>query len=166
MPPGCRCAGIRTRNGGWGCPPPDLTRHPDQLGRLRQHPDLFPTAVEELLRYEPPVHLVTRTLLAGVDVAGTTISKGTRLVLATASANRDPKRFRDPDRFDPTRPDNQHLGFGSGIHSCYGAPLARIEAHIALSALIPHLGTATLAQDPPTYRRSAMLRGPRHHFAL
>ncbi|HEX6402134.1 MAG TPA: cytochrome P450 [Pseudonocardiaceae bacterium] len=139
-----------------------LLRHPDQLDRLRQHPDLLPNAVEELLRYEPPVHFLTRAPLADVDVAGTTIPKGTPLVLATASANRDPQRFRDPDRFDPTRPDNQHLGFGSGIHSCYGAPLARIEAHIALGALLPHLSTATMLQDPPPYRRSAMLRGPRH----
>jgi len=139
-----------------------LLRHPAQLDRLRHHPDLLPNAVEELLRYEPPVHLLTRTPLADVDVAGITIPKGARLVLATASANRDPKRFRDPDRFDHTRPDNQHLGFGSGIHSCYGAPLARIEAHIALGALLSHLSTATLLQDPPPYRRSAMLRGPRH----
>ncbi|MEU6018791.1 cytochrome P450 [Streptomyces sp. NPDC047515] len=139
-----------------------LLRRPDQLDRLRRHPDLLPSAVEELLRYEPPVHMRERFPLADMDVAGTTIPKGTPLVLALASGNRDPKRFRDPDVFDPTRPDNQHLGFGSGIHLCYGAPLARIEAQIALGALIPRLGTAHLVQDPPPYRRNAMLRGPRH----
>jgi cytochrome P450 len=139
-----------------------LLRHPDQLERLRHQPDLLPNAVEELLRYEPPVHLRQRTPLAHVDVAGTTIPKGAPLVLVLASANRDPKRFRDPDRFDPTRPDNQHLGFGSGIHLCYGAPLARIEAQIALGAFLPHLSTATLIEDPHPYRRSAVLRGPRH----
>jgi cytochrome P450 len=139
-----------------------LLRHPDQLDRLRCKPDLLPNAVEELLRYEPVVHMRQRTPLANVDVAGTTIPKGAPLVLVLASGNRDPKRFRDPERFDPTRPDNQHLGFGSGIHLCYGAPLARIEAQIALGALISRLGTATLAQDPPPYRRNAMLRGPRH----
>ncbi|MFE8945033.1 cytochrome P450 [Streptomyces sp. NPDC007856] len=139
-----------------------LLRHPDQLERLRREPDLLPGAVEELLRYEPPVHLLERTPLTHIDVAGTTIPKGVPVVLALASGNRDPKRFRDPERFDPTRRDNQHLGFGSGIHICYGAPLARVEAQIALGALLPHLTTATLVEDPPPYRHSAVLRGPRH----
>ncbi|WP_369368192.1 cytochrome P450 [Streptomyces sp. CG4] len=139
-----------------------LLRHPDQLERLRREPDLLPGAVEELLRYEPPVHLLERIPLTHVDVAGTTIPKGVPVLLVLASGNRDPKRFRDPDRFDPTRRDNQHLGFGSGIHICYGAPLARVEAQIALGALLPHLTTATLVEDPPPYRNSAVLRGPRH----
>ncbi|MEV0592951.1 cytochrome P450 [Nonomuraea cavernae] len=139
-----------------------LLRHPDQLDRLRRDPGLLPSAVEELLRYEPPVHMRERVPLADIDVAGSTVPKGTSLILVLASGNRDPERFHEPDRFDPARPDNQHLGFGGGIHFCYGAPLARIEAHIALGALIPHLGTTTLAQDPPPYRHNAMLRGPRH----
>ncbi|MFI9721001.1 cytochrome P450 [Streptomyces sp. NPDC052396] len=139
-----------------------LLRHPDQLDRLRRDPGLLPAAVEELLRYEPPVHMRERIPLADIDIAGTTIPKGSSVVLALASGNRDPKRFHDPDRFDPTRTDNQHLGFGSGIHLCYGAPLARIEAQTALAALIPRLGAATLLQDPPPYRQAAMLRGPRH----
>ncbi|MFF4161267.1 cytochrome P450 [Streptomyces sp. NPDC001678] len=139
-----------------------LLRHPEQLDRLRREPDLLPRAVEELLRYEPPVHMRERVPLADIDVAGTTIPAGTSVVLVLASGNRDPMRFPEPDRFDPTRPDNQHLGFGSGIHLCYGAPLARIEAQAALGALIPHLGTAHLVQDPPPYRQNAMLRGPRH----
>ncbi|MEU1783782.1 cytochrome P450 [Streptomyces abikoensis] len=139
-----------------------LLRHPEQLDRLRREPDLLPRAVEELLRYEPPVHMRERVPLADIDVAGTTIPAGASVVLVLASGNRDPMRFPEPDRFDPTRPDNQHLGFGSGIHLCYGAPLARIEAQAALGALIPHLGTARLVQDPPPYRQNAMLRGPRH----
>jgi cytochrome P450 len=139
-----------------------LLRHADQLDLLRREPALLPAAVEELLRYEPPVHMRQRTPLVKVEVAGTTIPKGAPLVLVLASGNRDSKRFRDPERFDPTRPDNQHLGFGSGIHLCYGAPLARIETQIALGALLPRLGTAHLIQDPPPYRRNAMLRGPRH----
>ncbi|MCW7942993.1 cytochrome P450 [Streptomyces hygroscopicus] len=139
-----------------------LLRQPDQLDRLRRDPGLLPQAVEELLRYEPPVHMRERIPLADVEVAGTTIRKGTSVVLALASGSRDPMRFHEPDRFDPTRPDNQHFGFGSGIHLCYGAPLARIEAETALGALLPHLGTARLVQDPPPYRQNAMLRGPRH----
>ncbi|MGW2560479.1 cytochrome P450 [Streptomyces sp. NPDC001514] len=139
-----------------------LLRQPDQLDRLRREPGLLPGAVEELLRYEPPVHMRERVPLDDLDIAGATIPKGTSVVLALASGSRDPKRFHEPDRFDPTRPDNQHFGFGSGIHLCYGAPLARIEAEAALGALIPHLSTARLVQDPPPYRQNAMLRGPRH----
>ncbi|MFB7109512.1 cytochrome P450 [Streptomyces sp. NPDC056291] len=139
-----------------------LLRHPDQLERLRREPGLLPGAVEELLRYEPPVHMLQRVPLTHIEVAGQTIPKGVPVVLVPASGNRDPRRFREPDRFDPAREDNQHLGFGSGIHICYGAPLARIEAQIALGALLPHLSTATLVEDPPPYRQSAVLRGPRH----
>lgn len=139
-----------------------LLRHPDKLERLRREPELLPETVEELLRYEPPVHLRERIPLADVEIAGTVIPKGTSVILALASGSRDPLRFQDPDRFDPARKDNEHFGFGSGIHLCYGAPLARIEAQAALGALLPGLGTATLLQDPPPYRRNATLRGPRH----
>jgi cytochrome P450 len=139
-----------------------LLRHPDRLDQLRRDLGLLPGTVEELLRYEPPVHMRQRIPRADIDIAGTTVPKGTAVVLALASGNRDPKRFHEPDRFDPTRQDNEHLGFGSGIHLCYGAPLARIEAQAALGALIPRLGTARLLQDPPPYRQSPMLRGPRH----
>ncbi|WP_406262335.1 cytochrome P450 [Actinacidiphila glaucinigra] len=139
-----------------------LLRHPDTLERLRREPELLPETVEELLRYEPPVHLRERIPLADVEIAGTVVPKGTSVILALASGSRDPLRFQDPDRFDPARKDNEHFGFGSGIHLCYGAPLARIEAQAALGALLPGLGTATLLQDPPPYRRNAMLRGPRH----
>ncbi|MET8642320.1 cytochrome P450 [Streptomyces sp. NPDC004074] len=139
-----------------------LLRHPDQLDRLRREPGLLPNAIEELLRYEPPVHMRERIPLSDVDVAGTTLPKGTSVVLALASGSRDPKRFDQPDRFDPARPDNEHFGFGSGVHLCYGAPLARLEAQAALGALLPYLGTAALVQDPPLYRQNAMLRGPRH----
>ncbi|MFE0509143.1 cytochrome P450 [Streptomyces sp. NPDC058964] len=139
-----------------------LLRQPEQLDHLRREPDLLPRAVEELLRYEPPVHMRERIPHADIEVAGTAIPRGTSVILVLASGNRDPKRFHEPDRFDPTRPDNQHLGFSSGIHYCYGAPLARLEAQAALGALLPHLGTAGLVQDPPPYRQNAMLRGPRH----
>ncbi|WP_328390541.1 cytochrome P450 [Streptomyces sp. NBC_00400] len=140
-----------------------LLRHPDQLARLRGEPALMPGAVEELLRYEPPVQMLPqRTPLADIEVAGVTIPKGAPLILMLASGNRDPRRFHDADRFDPTRDDHQHLGFGSGIHSCFGAPLARLEAQIALNELIRHLDNPRLVEDPPPYRRSPVLRGPRH----
>ncbi|MET8021565.1 cytochrome P450 [Streptomyces decoyicus] len=140
-----------------------LLRHPDELARLRAEPALMPNAVEELLRYEPPVQMLPqRTPLADIEIAGVTIPQGAPLILLLASGNRDPLRFRDPDRFDPTRDDHQHLGFGSGVHSCFGAPLARLEAQIALNELIQYLDHPRLVEDPPPYRRSPVLRGPRH----
>ncbi|MEU6311646.1 cytochrome P450 [Streptomyces sp. NPDC047014] len=140
-----------------------LLRHPDVLRRLRENPDLAVPIVEELLRYEPPVQLLPqRTTLSDVEIGGVTIPKGASLWLMLASGNRDPKRFENPDRFDPDRPDIQHLGLGSGIHSCFGAPLARQEAQLALSELARRLENPRLLEDPPTYRQNAVLRGPRH----
>ncbi|MFJ3977063.1 cytochrome P450 [Streptomyces sp. NPDC090021] len=140
-----------------------LLRHPDVLQRLREEPGLSVPIVEELLRYEPPVQLLPqRTTLSDIEVAGVTIPKGASLWLVLASGNRDPKRFENPDRFDPDRKDIQHLGLGSGIHSCFGAPLARLEAQLALSELARRLVNPRLLQDPPPYRQNAVLRGPRH----
>jgi cytochrome P450 len=140
-----------------------LLRHPDVLERLRHQPDLIIPLVEELLRYEPPVHLRdNRTALADIDIGGTTIPASSPITLVPAAGNRDPNRFPDPDRFDPDRTDNQHFGFGSSIHYCYGAPLARLEAQIALSALARRLENPRLVTDPPPYRPNPALRGPRH----
>ncbi|MEV7511967.1 cytochrome P450 [Streptomyces sp. NPDC089922] len=140
-----------------------LLRHPDVLQRLRGNPDLAVPIVEELLRYEPPVQLLPqRTTLCDVEVGGVTIPQGASVWLMLASGNRDPKRFENPDRFDPDRADIQHLGLGSGIHSCFGAPLARQEAQLALSELARRLENPRLLEDPPPYRQNAVLRGPRH----
>ncbi len=140
-----------------------LLRYPAILERLRNTPDLMIPAVEELLRYEPPVQfLPNRTTLDEITLAGTTIPRGVVVTLALAAGNRDPARFTDPDRFDPERRDNQHLGFGSGIHSCFGAPLARVEAQIALTELARRLEQPRLVVDPPPYRPSPLLRGPEH----
>jgi cytochrome P450 len=140
-----------------------LLRHPALLERLRNTPALIPSTVEELLRYEPPAQfLPKRTTLGEIPLAGTSIPKGAFLTLALAAGNRDPARFADPDRFDPERRDNQHLGFGSGIHLCFGAPLARMEAQIALTELVRRLEQPRLAVDPPRYRPSPVLRGPAH----
>ncbi|MFJ4319226.1 cytochrome P450 [Streptomyces lavendulae] len=140
-----------------------LLRFPEVLDRLREEPELSVNLVEELLRYEPPVQLVPqRSTLADIEVAGVSIPKGASLWLVLAAGNRDPLRFEDPDRFDPDRKDNQHLGLGSGIHSCFGAPLARQEAQLALSELARRLENPRLLADPPPYRQNAVLRGPRH----
>lgn len=140
-----------------------LLRHPECLRRLREEPELAVNIVEELLRYEPPVQLVPqRTCITDIEVRGVTIPKGSRIWLMLAAGNRDPERFKDPERFDPDRDDLQHLGFGSGIHTCFGAPLARLEAQIALAELARRLENPRLMADPPPYRPNAVLRGPRH----
>ncbi len=140
-----------------------LLRHPDVLDRLRHEPELVITLVEELLRYEPPVQINPKYMaLDDVQVGDITIPKGSRIVLALAAANRDPNRFPDPDRFDPERRDNEHLGFFTGIHYCFGAGLARQEAQVALTELARRLDNPRLLEDPPPYRQNPTLRGPRH----
>jgi len=140
-----------------------LLRHPDILDRLRHEPELAIPLVEELLRYEPPVQINPKyTALDDVEVGGVTIPKGARIILALAAANRDPDRFPDPDRFDPERKDNEHLGFFTGIHYCFGAGLARQEAQVALIELTRRLDNPRLLEDPPPYRQNPTLRGPRH----
>jgi cytochrome P450 len=140
-----------------------LLRHPHVLDRLRDEPELAIPLVEELLRYEPPVQINPKyTTLDDVEVSDVTIPKGSHLVLALAAANRDPARFAEPDRFDPERDDNEHLGFFTGIHYCFGAGLARQEAQVALTELARRLENPRLLQDPPPYRPNPTLRGPRH----
>jgi cytochrome P450 len=139
-----------------------LLRHPDALTKLLRDPNRVIRTVEEVLRFDPPVHFRIRTTLTDIDIAGVTIPKGATVILLFASGNRDPARFVEPDRFDPDRTDNQHLGFGGGIHYCVGAPLARLETHTALSTLVSRLVAPRLVTDPPAYRRNASLRGPQH----
>jgi cytochrome P450 len=140
-----------------------LLRHPDILDRLRHEPELAIPLVEELLRYEPPVQINPKYMaLDDVEVGQVTIPKGARIILALAAANRDPDRFPDPDRFDPERKDNEHLGFFTGIHYCFGAGLARQEAQVALIELARRLDNPRLLEDPPPYRQNPTLRGPRH----
>jgi cytochrome P450 len=140
-----------------------LLRRPALLERLRTEPDLIIRTVEELLRFEPPVHfLPQRVALADIEIGGVTIPAGAPVVLALASGSRDPAHIPNPDRFDPDRPYTEHLGFGGGIHYCFGAPLARLEAQLALGQLVARLRDPRLLSDPPPYRTSATLRGPRH----
>ncbi|MPV88780.1 cytochrome P450 [Georgenia ruanii] len=150
-----------------------LLRHPAVLERLRREPEMVIHLVEELLRYEPPVHFIPwRAALDDIEIAGTTIPRGSRVVLVLASGSRDPAHVRDPDRFDPdrfdpdrfglTRDTDQHLGFGGGIHYCFGAPLARLETQTALTELSRRLVNPRLVVDPPPYRQNPVLRGPRH----
>lgn len=139
-----------------------LLRHTDALAKLRRVSNSVIRTVEEVLRFDPPVHFRIRTTLTDIDIAGVIIPKGATVVLLFASGSRDPARFVEPDRFDPDRTDNQHLGFGGGIHYCVGAPLARLETHVALNTLVSRLVSPRLVTDPPPYSKNASLRGPQH----
>ncbi len=140
-----------------------LLRHPEVLERLKHEPELVIRTVEELLRFEPPVHFpVLRAALDDITIAGTTIPRGAPIVLALASGSRDPACIADPERFDPDRDQNQHLGFGGGVHYCFGAPLARLETQLALTEIFSRLVNPRLLTDPPPYKASSTLRGPSH----
>ncbi len=109
---------------------------PEELERLRADPGLLPGAIEEVLRYRSPVQAMFRRTLTEVQFGRHHVPAGELVIAWIGSANRDAARFPDPDRFDITRSPNPHMAFGHGIHTCLGAPLARLESNLALSALI------------------------------
>ena len=131
-----------------------LAENPDQRALLQRDPTLIPAAIEEALRYITPLQLTARTTSREVTLHGVTIPAGGRVVLVTGAANRDERQFPDPDRFDITRGRSRHLGFGEGVHGCLGAPLARLEARIALEEALPVLGDYELAGTPTFYPSS------------
>jgi cytochrome P450 len=136
-----------------------LLRNPDELQRLRDDPSLARSAVEEVLRYDPPVQFTARIALEDMEVGGVTIKEGGQSILLLASGNRDPEVFPDPDRFDITRADNHHIAFSFGAHYCIGAPLARLEGEIALGALVQRFDDLSLLVDQPPYKENIVLRG-------
>jgi cytochrome P450 len=111
-----------------------LLRHPDQLQRLRDDPSLIKTAIEELLRFDPPVQLTGRMALEDIELADTVIAKHTQTILLIGGANRDPAQFADPERLDIGRADNRHLAFGMGIHFCLGRGRCSTSARIAAAS--------------------------------
>jgi cytochrome P450/ferredoxin-NADP reductase len=131
-----------------------LAENPDQRALLQADPSLIPAAVEEALRLITPLQLTARTTSREVTLHGVTIPAGGRVVLVTGAANLDERQFPDPDTFDITRPRGRHLGFGEGVHGCLGAPLARLEARIALEEALPVLGDYELAGPPGFYPSS------------
>lgn len=136
-----------------------LLDHPDQLAMLADHPDLWPGAVEEILRLESPVQLSARVARVDTDVAGRPVKRGELVILYLAGANRDPEVFADPHRFDITR-DNagKHLSFSGGRHFCLGAALARAEGEVGLRAFFERFPDARLAGEG-TRRDTRVLRG-------
>ena len=137
--------------------------NPGELQRLRANPELLPAAIEEVLRYRSPLQWMMRTPRRDVQLNGQTIPAGKLVLPMIGSANRDPKQFPDPDRFDIARDPNPHVAFGHGIHFCLGAALSRLETKVALTDLLGrfrHFELATSEPWPP--RRALHVHGPAH----
>lgn len=139
-----------------------LLEHPDQMERLRREPGIIKPVIEELLRYTSPVFMTTeRYAREDVTIHDVTIPRGEMTLGVIGSANRDEKVFRNPDSLDITREPNKHLSFGQGIHFCLGAPLARLEAQIAINTLLRRMPDLRLKVSPDSlrWRPSMILRG-------
>lgn len=127
----------------------DLLTHPDQLARLQADPGLLPGAVEEILRFRPPLIVSAfRMTREPVEIEGTLIPAGEIVICALPEANRDEHRFPGGQEFDVCRKDNRHLSFGHGIHRCLGADLAKLETEVAIAAVLRRFPRLTLAADP------------------
>jgi cytochrome P450 len=136
-----------------------LLRHPAERRRLEDDPALLPGAIEELLRYDGPVQRAGRMPARDTEIGGVPIPAGSLVLGVLGAANRDPSQFRDPDRLDLGRVEPRHLGFGSGIHYCLGASLARLEAQVAIGTVLRRFPALTLVTECPIWRPSSTLRG-------
>jgi cytochrome P450 len=147
-----------------------LIRNPGQFDLLRAEPGLAAAAADEILRYDAPVHLTTRTAREEMTVSGREFAPGDSVIVLLASANRDPEAFPGADRLDLTRyargrgtaktnEVKRHLSFGLGLHYCLGAPLARLEMEVTMRAIAERVSAITLLNDPPPYRPNLVVRG-------
>ena len=136
-----------------------LLRHPQETEELRENPEIIRSAVEEILRYESPVQFTARVLKEDVEICGQQIRKGWSVLCMLGAANRDPKRFKEPDQLDLKRLNNQHLAFSAGPHACIGGQLARLEGQIALLNLVKRFPEMKLAGPQPEWEPTFGLRG-------
>jgi cytochrome P450 len=136
-----------------------LLRQPEALAQLRADEALWPSAIEELLRFDSPVQFIVRKAGADMRLGDQLIAADDVLYLVTGAANRDPLRFSDPDRLDFARPKNRHLSFGQGPHYCIGAALARLEARVALAALLERADEMEAIHARPQWVQNPGLRG-------
>ncbi|QFU89905.1 cytochrome P450 [Amycolatopsis sp. YIM 10] len=136
-----------------------LIRHPAEREQFLAEPGIAVTALEELLRFDAPSQLTVRTALEDVALGEHHIAEGEQVLVLRGAANHDPARFADPGRLELTRPDNKHLAFGSGIHRCLGAPLARMEGGLALRALFTRAPDLAVLPGQLSYRDSLLIRG-------
>jgi 4-methoxybenzoate monooxygenase (O-demethylating) len=151
-------AGVDTTVNGIGAALYCFARNPDQWARLHADPSLARGAFEEAVRFESPVQTFFRTSARDVVLGGTPIPEGRKVLMFLAAANRDPRRWDEPDRFDITRSATGHVGFGAGIHMCVGQVLARLEGEVMLAALARHVARLEPA-GPPRRRHNNTLRG-------
>ncbi len=135
--------------------------HPKELAKLRADPSLISAAVEEILRFEPPVDITGRVASRDLDLGGCPVRATQSMLLSLRGANRDPAVFDDPHRFDITREKRPHVAFGGGAHICIGAPLARLESQVALTRLFERFPDLRLAEPdaPPKWRSLPFFRG-------
>jgi cytochrome P450 len=138
-----------------------LLRHPEQHRRLRATPALAPTAVEEFLRYDPPVTGTIRVATEDVELHGRHIAAGQLIAAFLSSANRDPDHFERPDDLDVAREPHRHLAFGQGIHFCLGATLAKLEVQLTLRTLFERFEDLTLVDEAPPWKPQIFFRGLR-----
>ena len=136
-----------------------LLRHPQETAELREKPEIIRTAVEEILRYESPVQLTARVLKEDVEICGQHIPKKWSVLCILGAANRDPKRFKDPNQLDLKRLNNQHLAFSAGPHACIGGQLARLEGQIALLNLVQRFPEMKLTGPRPEWAPTFGFRG-------
>lgn len=132
---------------------------PDQLERMRDDPSVAKTGVEELLRWDAPAHIMSRVALEDIEIGGVAMARGEIVLGALGAMNRDPERFDEPERIELGRYPNPHLAFGQGSHFCWGAPLSRLEAQIALPALLKRFPRLRLLDRKPQWRNTLVLRG-------
>ena len=135
-----------------------LLKNPAQLQRLRDHPELLDSAINELLRYDSPVQIDSRNAIDDVEIGGKRIAAGQRILAIVGAANRDPDVFANPDELDIGRDEISHLSFGRGIHYCLGSPLAILEGRIAFTSLLARFSSIRLASEP-VFKEQIVLRG-------
>jgi cytochrome P450 len=153
-------AGFETTEGLIGNMVLALARNPQEAAKLRSNPDLIENTVEEALRYDSSILKQSRVASVDTSIGGESIKKGDYIHFMIAAANRDPNRFTNPDNFDVTRSDQGHLSFGHGIHFCIGAPLARLEAKVALKQLLQRLSRFEVLTPEIKYAEIFAVRKP------
>jgi len=136
-----------------------LLKHPQETAELRENPDMIRTTVEELLRYESPVQFTARVLKEDIEICGQRIPRKWTILCMLGAANRDPKRFKDPNKLDLKRLNNQHLAFSAGPHACIGGQLARLEGQIAIQNLVQRFPNMKLTGPKPEWASTFGFRG-------
>jgi cytochrome P450 len=136
-----------------------LLQHPEALKQVRADPGLIRSGVEELLRFQSPVQFMTRLVTEEIEIEGVRLEAGKPILLMLGAANRDPKRFKNPDTLDLARSNNAHLGFGAGAHFCIGNQIARLEAQTAILKIVQRFPQLRFCDEAPQWAQNYILRG-------